>query len=656
MAFLSFLSRKAPEKKGAALTTKDLALLLAGSSASSGVAVSPLRAMQQASVWACVRLLAETIAQLPIHTYQKTKGGSKQRVTSVTVAEALSHLPNTWQTGFEYFEFLVTALCLDGNHYAFNNRNPRTGETTELLPFLPSQVSVKRNGWDLRYKVTTDDISETFTAEQIHHVRGLSLNGYTGVSPITYHKETIGLAIAAEQHGGRLFKNKAMPAGVLKFLGKLTDEAYDRIKASWAATHGNEGVGGTAILEEGAEFQTISMNNVDAQYLELRGFQRKEICGIYRVPPHMVSDLDKSSFSNITQQSLEFAKFTILPWCRRIEAAISRDLLTPRQRAAGLYVEFLLSGLERADLEQRMRSYNIGIMSGMYSPNDCLAKENENPRPGGDIYVMPMNMADTSKGSLPQKSITSTREQKSAPKFTKGAAARETLRRQYLPKFQSLSSGLVGYETNKVRQILEQSITPGETIDMLRELYRDMPAQVKDRFSRLCREYALQVRLLALDEIASDHQIDLEELTDYIDQVIGTMADRHSYSSENQLLALITQAGEEEFSDLIEQRLQEWEDRRPAKIADRETIQQESALSRWVWAAAGIAQLQWVNRGSKSCPFCQELDGKIVGIEAPFIEEGNYEPPGHEDSPWKVRGPKMHAPLHQGCQCIILPV
>lgn len=662
------------------LTSRDLALMMQGSVSTAGVGVSPDSAMRYVTVWACVRLLAESIAQMPIHLYRRMPDGSKQRITDTALADLLSSRPNSWQTIFEYIEFLVAAVCLRGNHYSYINRLG-SGAIAELIPLLPQAVTMKRVGYELRYDVRFEDGStDTLPQEKIHHVRGLSLDGFTGVSPIAYQRNAIGLGMAAENHGSHLFKNGALPAGTLSHPQQLTDEAYARIKKSWQETHGGDKQGGVAILEEGLRFDHITMSNEDAQYLEVRQFQRTEICSIYRIPPHMIGDLTKSSFSNITQQSLEMVKYTFLPWVRRIESAISRDLLTEQERRRGLYVEFLVSGLERADIQQRYTSYNIGIMSGILSPNECRAMENRNPRPGGDIYLAPLNMADSTNG-LPsagddgdpdgsageagnEKGMTVKSIGSAVPAplgkalVTKGVLAREQLRATFQPRFKALAAALVAKETGELRQAIaanEGRVDAGFNIGMS-EIYRQLPDYIRNQFLGLLREYAVAVRNAALAEIDSDQEIDADELAKYVDGIMESFTARHIASSEGQLAALINETVLEELPDAIEQRLSEWDASRAEKIAGREPIQQESAVSRWVWLAAGITRLQWQRRGSKSCPFCKALNGKIVGIDEAFIEAGDFTPEGHEASPLKVRGPKLHAPIHQGCVCVITPV
>ena len=668
------------------LNSRDLAELFAAGGASvAGVGVNPATAMRYVTVYACVRLIAESIAQLPIHVYRKGPDGAKQRLTGIPLADILGAAPNSWQTGFEYFEFALAALCLRGNHFAFKSLSSR-GQLLELIPLVPGSVTVNRSGYDLSYTVRFEDnTTDTLPQEKIHHVRGLSLDGFTGISPIAYQRNAIGLGIAAENHGGYMFRNGAKPAGILVHPGTLSDEAYARIKKSWQETHGGERQGGTAVLEEGLGFKEISMSNEDAQFLETRQFQRTEICSIFRVPPHMIGDLSKSSFSNITQQSLEMVKYTFLPWCRRLETAMNRDLLSPQDRQRGLYVQFLLDGLERADIETRYKVYNIGVNTGMLSPNDCRGKENMNPRPGGDLYLVPLNMADSTDGlpadsgngqgnldssddpeseetkkSLTVKSIANAALSHPGHDalLTKGVLAREQLRETYAPRFRALADGLVAHETAELRSLIATAggqVGP-EFPSSSADLYRRLPDYIRAQFLGLMREYAVAVRKAALAEIDSDMELSPADLAKFVEEMLDAFTRRHIGASEGQLAAIINETVLEELPQAIEQRLGEWDATRAEKIAGREPVQQESAVARFVWAAAGIAKLRWQLRGSQSCPFCKALNGKVVGISSPFVDQGDFTPEGHAASPLKVRGPKMHAPIHRGCVCVITPV
>jgi len=636
---------------GQILNSADLAALLSGSETSAGVSVSISSAIRMATVWACVRLLAESIAQLPCHVYVKNRDGSKSRVTDTALAELLSFSPNGWMTPFEYTEFMITALAMRGNHYAFKSRTGK-GEVVELIPFQTGSVRAERRKLtDIRYHVTIDGAPETFSKEEITHVRGLTFDGFMGISPITHHRETLGLAMAAGTYGGRLFKNGARPSGILAMPGVMKKESREQFKEDWQEAYGGENIGKVAILEGGADYKTVSMSNEDAQYLEVRQFQRTEICSIYRIPPHMIGDLTKSSFSNITQQSLEFVKYTILPWCRRVEMAMHRDLMTPAERKRGMFVEYVVDGLERADIRTRYEAYKTGVNGGWLSPNEVRKKENMNPRPGGDIYLAPLNMVDSSQGMpKPEKRLI---------KFVqfKGVEFREALRLKFKDRFNKIAALVVKAEAGMVRTIIEsQKAVPENLQEQLDEIYSQFPARIESSFRALVREYGVAVRKAALSEAESDATVDANILGNFLDQVLEALAVRHVASSIGQLAALVRETDPEQLLEVLEQRLTEWEDTRPGKIAEREVVQQESSVSRFVWAAVGITRLQWVRRGSESCPFCRDLDGKIVGIEAPFVEQGNYQPEGYQDSHWKIRGPKLHAPIHRGCRCVIIPV
>ena len=679
MRIIPFFSKKHTEQSEQKsdplpLNSADLYALLAGGNRSvSGVGVNQQVALSYVTVWACVRLLAESIAQLPVHLYRKHTDGTKVRITDHPLSDILSFQPNSWQTAFEYVEFLVSALCLRGNNYAYINRvSGRNGEIIkELIPFAPQSVAITQNSdYSLIYSVSDRGKVEKFPAEKVHHIRGLSLDGFSGVSPITYQRDAIGLGIAAQSHGGYVFKNEARPAGILEHPGTLKEEARKNLKREWEQTYGGSGTAGTAVLWEGLKFHGISMSNEDAQYLETRAFQRAEICSIFRVPPHMIGDLTKSSFSNITQQSLEFVKYTILPWVRRIESAISRDLLTPKERAQGFFAEFMVAGLERADIEQRYRSYNIGINSGILSPNECRMMENRNKRPGGDIYLAPLNMVDSTNGMPSAESQGGEEEQNKGINFNlvpitagnKASAqdeylsehmlARERLRSDFAPRYLVRAKAMVKHEIAEIRQRVASGMPLPHAIVAA---YADMPAWIKGQFADLVREYAIKVRDASLLE-AGAGALDTFVFSEFIDQLLDGLATGHSYDGHNQLMALINDQLIDDSQAAVEARMEEWAATRADKFAGREPVEHESAISRFVWAAVGVTALKWQTRGNKTCPFCAALNGKIVGIDKPFLEPGAFEPPGHEQSALKVRGPRLHAPIHRGCVCMIVPV
>lgn len=376
-----------------------MAWAFGGGASASGIVVNPQTAMQAAAVYSSIKVLAESIGMLPMNLYRKDAGGVRTLMDDHPLHVLCHDQPNDWQTSVEFWEMMVVSLNLRGNAYAYVNRD-RSGRVVELLPLHPDMVRVNMgSNWTMEYQITMPDSTfRNFTAGQIFHIRGLTLNGWLGISPIAYARESIGLALATEKFGGQLFRNGAKMGGVLEHPGKLSKDSYDRIKTSFDEAHSGENAHKTALLEEGMKFSKISMSADDSQFLDTRKYQRSEIAAIFRVPPHMIGDLEKATFSNIEQQSLEFVNYSLMPWLVRIEKAIKRDLMTPKERRE-LTMKFNVSGLLRGDATARSMLYHNGILDGWMTRNEARAAESElgivlNPIDGLDLPLIPLNMSD----------------------------------------------------------------------------------------------------------------------------------------------------------------------------------------------------------------------------------------------------------------------
>jgi HK97 family phage portal protein len=357
--------------------------------ASSGKTVNEKTAMQTSVVYACVRIIAETIASLPFHTYRSTPTG-KEKATDHDLYFLLHSEPNDEMTSFIFRETLVGHLLLWGNAFAQIVRDGR-GRITELYPLMPDRMSVDRNDkGDIYYIYTKGGEQVTLRASEILHIPGLGFDGLVGYSPIAMAKNAVGMALAVEEFGSKFFANGANPSGVLEHPGVLKDPK--KVRESWNQLY--QGTGNShkvAVLEEGLQYKRIGIPPNEAQFLETRKFQLNEICRIFRVPPHMVADLDKSSFSNIENQSLNFVIHTIRPWLVRIEQAINRAVLSKEEKKQ-YFVSFSVEGLLRGDYQSRMSGYSIGIQNGFMSPNDVRELENWNHIEDGDIYRVNGNM------------------------------------------------------------------------------------------------------------------------------------------------------------------------------------------------------------------------------------------------------------------------
>ena len=398
MGFLNglFRARDAPSNR----TSGSAYSFLMGSSAS-GKRVNERSAMQMTAVYSCVRILSEAIASLPLNVYQYNDTGGKEKAYGHPLFHLLHDEPNPEMTSFIFRETLMTHLLLWGNAYAQIIRNGK-GEIVALYPLMPDRMQVDRDDKGrlyYQYMMTSADAptmkgsSVILDPSEVLHVPGLGFDGLVGYSPIAMAKNAIGLAIAAEEYGSKFYANGAAPSGVLEHPGTLKDPA--RVRDSWnAAFGGSANSHKIAVLEEGLKYTPISISPNEAQFLETRKFQIDEIARIFRVPPHMVGDLEKSSFSNIEQQSLEFVKYTLDPWVVRWEQALQKVLLSEEEKNR-YFFKFNVEGLLRGDYASRMNGYATARQNGWMSANDIRELEDLDRIPvenGGDLYLVNGNM------------------------------------------------------------------------------------------------------------------------------------------------------------------------------------------------------------------------------------------------------------------------
>ena len=356
---------------------------------SSGAYVTPKTAIQMPIVYACVRVISETIASLPFCVY-KESGDGVEKAHEHPLYNVLHNEPNPEMSSFTWRETVMSHLLLWGNSYNQIIRNGR-GDVTGLYPLNPEFMEVDRaNDNSLFYTYTkTDGTKRILGTHDVLHIPALGFDGIIGYSPIALEKKAIGLGVAAEEYGSRVFENNAVPAGILTHPGVVKDAS--RIRDNWHSNYGgSRNAGKVAVLEEGMKFEAISMPNSEAQFLETRKFQVAEICRIFRMPPHMVGDLENATYSNIENQSINFGVHTIRPWCVRIEQAMNRSLFKESEKSK-YYVSLNMDGLMRGSYKERMEGYAIARQNGWMSTNDIRSLENMNPVPadeGGDAYLV----------------------------------------------------------------------------------------------------------------------------------------------------------------------------------------------------------------------------------------------------------------------------
>jgi HK97 family phage portal protein len=370
---------------------------MSGGSSKAGTMVTRETSMANAAFHACVTLLAESVAQLPCELYRRTKDGGREKATDHPLYDVIKYQPNRKDTAFEFYEQGQGALATEGNDFSLIERDG-AGYVKELFPINPQKVRVLK-GADLMPYYDIQGIDGVLPMRMVHHVRGFSFDGYLGLSPLQTSKDVIGLALATEEHASAVFSRGTTMSGVIErpqVAGTIkTQEGIDRILSKFAERNsGLANLFSVGLLQEGMQYKQLSMDNEKAQLIQSRNFNVVDICRLFKIPPHMVQHLEKASFNNIEHQGLQFVTNTLLPWLKRREAAMMRDLLLPSERR-GLYIEFNVASLMRGDQKSRYESYAIGRQWGFLSVNDIRRMENMPPIIGGDKYLTPLNMVDS---------------------------------------------------------------------------------------------------------------------------------------------------------------------------------------------------------------------------------------------------------------------
>lgn len=380
------------------MTSAELSsMLLAGDSAS-GKVISHESALASSTVYACVRIIAETVGSLPLHVYKKLEEGGKVRAYSHPLYRLLNSRPNPWQTSMEWREQMVEHLALRGNYYGALMRHD-DDIIDDVIPIHPDRVKVAQlPDYTLGYEVQRENGGRIVLAQKdVLHIRAMpGLDGITGRSVISHQKDLIGSALATQEYSGKLFRNDATPGVVITYPKALSTEALKRLKESWNETYsGSSNARRTAILEDGADISKLSMTADESQFIETRRLQRSEIAGLFRVPLILLqADQQTATYASAEQFMLSFLTHCIRPWLVRIEQAMHRALFSAPQ----IYVpEFNAEGMLRGDIATRYRGYAIGRQWGWLSANDIRDRENMNPIEGGDTYLEPLNMKDASK-------------------------------------------------------------------------------------------------------------------------------------------------------------------------------------------------------------------------------------------------------------------
>lgn len=622
----------------------------------SGVVVTERTALTLAAWWACIQVISEDTATMPLLTYRRLKPKGKERAHDHPIYDILHIEPNPEMTSFNFRQTLTGHIPSWGNAYAeivFD----RSGYVKELWPLRPDHMHPERKNGAIRYVYYLNGKNLVLPPERILHLVGLSFDGLKGYSPTRMAMESIGLALGAEKFGATLFANNARPGGYLKHPSTLSKEAQDRLLEQFEdRTMGLTKAHRLQVLEEGMEFQEVGMPPEDVQFLTTRQYQAEEICRWHRMQPHKIQHLLRSTYSNIEHQSIEHWSDTIQPYCTRWEQEITRKCFTRMERSQ-FFVEHLAEAILKSDTKSRYEAYAIGKQWGFLSTNDIHERENMNPVEGGDVYLQPLNMVPAGT-VLPIKVGGEEKPARSESRAleTRGAGeGRRRLSEAYRPLFERVMKSLIGRERNDILRGARKAFDErGETdfIRWAREYYRELHEN-GFHYNELWGLYASLAEVIEAEaamEISAPAK-GVQSVEGFLREYVQAYVQRHSDMSLADILGAIGDPEGDPLA-LLEAKLDSW-DARPEQDARWEAHRAANAVAREAWRGNGVTKLRWQTFGD-NCPYCNHLSGKIVGIDDAFAVRGDHlQDPDNPDHWMSFSTDFHHPPLHAGCDCAI---
>lgn len=644
-----------------------------------GIRITPTKAMKVRAVWSCIRVRAETLGMLPLIVYERLAGGGRQRATTHPVYQLLHDRPNPELTPFLFKELLGYHLNTWGNAYFEIERN-KGGAPIALWPLLPHRTQVKRMtiaGAKVKVLVTNLPPSGeqvVLQPESYLHIPGMGYNGLKGHSPIEHAREAIGLAAAAEEYGARFFLRGGHPTQVLTHGENLTDDGVNRLRQQFDQVHGGlSNAHRMMVLEKSMDIKAIGLPQQDAQFIETRKFQIADIAGFFRVPLHLINDLDKATFSNIEQQSLEFVVFHMGPELVRVEQSIAAATL----EEAAHYCEFLVDALLRGDAKSRQEAFAIQRQNGVINADEWRERENMNAQPDGQgqTYLVPLNMVpadevgmgQVGQGAQGQNALPAgdELEQRDLRPLTRSqlqvARGRHRLLGVFRKLFARFAQRVVNDETDALREALRDALQDPEPMIKLEHQMRRFWGGLTEISRKHLQPILEELALALAGDIGDELGQDLLEagilpgrLERLIQSYVDAYASRHQARSEKQLLGAVEGSTQDSLEGDVTALAEQWQEERADAIANEEATRSGGAVSHAFYAHAGWAAIVWVAIG-KSCGICNRLNGKRVHVKKTFAEPGDTIDPGDgETAPLEVQASMSHPPAHGGCDCVII--
>jgi HK97 family phage portal protein len=650
----------------------------------SGRNVGRVSAEKMITVAACVTLISGDLAGLPLRLLKKRADGGFDEATDHQLNQLLKYRPNEDMTSFTWRETMFGHNLKAGVSTTFITRDD-SGKPKALTPIVPEMVRVKRIPQDGPWRWLIQGDPQPRSARDILHIPAFSHDGIHGVSPITHFaRESIGTLISMEQFISVFFANGMSPTGVIKMPEKMYLSTLDQMSpdgrggqnflAALRAKFGNSGQQARSpfVLQGGMDWQSVDSRLVDAQFIEILGLKKLDICGLFKVPPHKIGHgKDSTSYNNTEQENLSYVVSGLMPWINRFEQAAEAKLLSPQERNQGYRIKFNVTALLRGDMSARASFYDAMMKWGIFTVDDVRALEDMNPAADklGGKRLVPVNMiyaedlgklnaapvapGGAGKAGSPMPGV----EQRSIADDLKAIRARDRIAARFQPLLTDAMAAVVSREGAFIKAEIEKNrkLRAGRSIqDFIDEFYRTLPDWIIQRVGPTMTALGEAIQEAASAEIGVDPGM-TSEMSAELREYIKGFARQYADGDRGQLLALLSDP-EAGGLDALEQRLDEWHEGGPSgatraeKVGFDQVVTLPNMMAAATFWAAGYGA-RWTIRGEKTCPYCRALNGKIISRGQAFLQAGDHQPEG-ADVPMSVRTTKYPA-LHQGCDCVI---
>lgn len=635
----------------------------------SGESVTPQNVMQLPTVYACVSIISRTMATLPVHAYLRLDEQNREQLRDHWF-QRLKQAPNEYMDWVVFQRFMWDCRLLQGNAITYIERDNRD-RPVGLWPWRPWRTKWRLKDNELWYELQTDGTPLMAPARDVWHWRGRTIDGVTGLSPIQEAAEAFGSAVALQRFAAQFWANSAVVSGALEMEGRPSDDAKEALRKEMIELHSGRNRHSFGIFHSGAKWKQISVTPDQAQFLQTNQLKKIDICQIFGVPPHKVQILEHQTFTNIEHQGIDWTTDTVRPFAVENETSAAHRLIPPAERPE-VFIEYNLEGLQRGDFETRMRGWASAVQNGMIHRNYVAARENFPPLPPdiGNKYTVQLSMVDLkdlgaepepagNRGNIPRdpqdtgKAPPAKRLSISTATAEQRSRQQVKLRDRFKRRMREAAEKVVIREAREIEPMARKAFEERNTADflaMLAEFRAGHERYVARTLGPVLAAMGEAVATISGQQVGEDEP-DIEAL---LNAYIETAGKRRAGYLVNRLRNILEQAEEGRELDDVLGELDNIKENHSERMAKEEVVKLAGAVSRAVWEQAGVERYQWVTVG-EHCPMCGELDGVIVGRGESFVGAGDAAG-GGDRTPVRPPSNILHPPLHDGCECDIVPV